>query len=113
MLKRIEGDLWDWVEYNTRMLENSGLGFAPRTPVARMMEEGGAGSGSYQSRVPFIKNAPAHVRAIDQVLRCLPDRQLQLVHQYYIDRTLEKKTSVYKRIDRLHHEIQGALWMLR
>lgn len=114
MLKRVEADLWDWLEYHTRLLETSALGYNPRSTIGRIMEEGPAPQrGRKGSVVPFLGKAPPHVTDIHKVMEHLPNDRLELIREYYVDRSLSKRASVYRKIDRLHHEIQGGLWMLR
>ena len=72
MLKRIDNSLYDWVEFNTRMLESSCLGYAQRSTIGRMMDEGGARSDVFNGKVPFLQKAPPHIADIDRVLRRLP-----------------------------------------
>jgi hypothetical protein len=38
MVKNIDAALYDWVEWNTRLLENSGIGFQTQTSESRMAE---------------------------------------------------------------------------
>ena len=110
MLKTIDADLYDWVEYNTRLLETSGLGFSQRTPVGRMIDEGAAPpSNPPGCRVPLLKTASGRVRDIDRVLRVLPDNLLALVREHYIERTTRKSRGLSRKLDRLHWTIQGAL----
>ena len=113
MLKRIDNSLYDWVEFNTLMLENSSLGYAPRTTIGRMMEEGCNVSDIFSSRVPFLRKPPPHIADIDKVLRHLPEDLLGFFKQHYVDRSTRMTRPVYKKLDQLHYAIQGGLWMLR
>lgn len=113
MLKRIDGDLYDWVEYHTRMLEGSCLGYASISTLGRIMEDGGVTSDNFSSKVPFLRNAPPHVKDIDQVLHHLPDQLLEFIKAHYVERSTHKTRAVYHKLDMLHHEILGGLYMLR
>ena len=110
MLETIDADLFDWVEFHTRELENSGIGFSSATSVARMMEYGAASNdGNYGSRLPLLRNAPRHVRQLDKVLPNLPDELLVIIRKHYIERSTQKCSMVYRQLDRLHYTLQGAL----
>jgi len=113
MLKRIDNSLFDWVEYNTLMLEGSSLGYAPRSTIGRMMDEGGATSDVFGCKVPFLRSAPPHVKDIDKVLRHLPEDMLERVREHYVDRSARMTRRAYQQLDQLHYAIQGGLWMQR
>ena len=114
MLKTIDADLFDWVEFHVRELENSGIGIPSATPVSRMMQYGITGNdGNYGSRVPLLDNAPPHVKRLDKVLPAMPDDLLAIVRQHYIERSTQKTRRMYTKLDRLHHTLKGALLMVR
>jgi hypothetical protein len=114
MLKKIDRDLYDWVEWNTRLLENSGLGYRPRTTESLMMEYGCAASSNPPGpRVPLLKATLAHIRRMDRVLDVLPADLMKLVQQHYTERSTGKTRGLYRQLDRLHFTIQGALLMAR
>jgi hypothetical protein len=114
MLKRIDADLFDWVEFHTRQLEDSGIGMPSATPVSRMMEYGITGNdGNYGSHVPLLGNAPPHVKRLDKVLPAMPDELLAIVRQHYIERSTARTRKLYRQLDRLHYTLQGALMMVR
>jgi len=52
------------------------------------------------------------VKRIDAVLRRLPDDLLDTLKGHYITREHSRRTSHYRRLDRLHYTVQGALLML-
>ena len=95
------------------MPENSSLGYALRTTIGRMMDEGGARSDVFSSEVPFLRKPPPHIADIDKVLRHLPEDLLGFFKQHYVDRDTKMTRPAYKKLDQLHYAIQGGLWMLR
>ena len=113
MLKHIDGMLQDWVEFTTRTLENSGIGYSSSTPIYTLMRFGTrpdprpAGS-----IVPMLRRTPDAVARIDKVLRVLPDDLLDVVRSHYVTRECRKTAAYYRRLDQLHFTVQGALFML-
>jgi len=85
MVKMIDSDLYDWVEYHTRQLENSAIGYPNNSTVGRMIEYGSVGIDSnYGPRVPLLRNAPPHVKRLAQMLAVLPDELLAIVRMFCI-----------------------------
>lgn len=112
MMKNIDAALYDWVEFHSRMMEGSILGYRPRTTESLMMEYGcTASSNPPGCRVPLLKSTPAHIRRMDRVLDVLPADLMKLVKRHYIERSTKGDRGLYRKLDRLHFTIQGALLM--
>ena len=62
--------------------------------------------------VPFLRSTPETVKLVDDVLRRLPDDLLDTIRTHYITRDYTRRTAHYRRLDRLHHVVQGGLLMV-
>lgn len=115
MLNHIDGLLSDWVEFQIRMLEGSGIGYSSTAPIYTLMRFGTkpdhrpAGS-----VVPFLSRTPDAAKRIDRVLRVLPDDLLEILRSHYVTRERGQRRSAayYRRLDKLHYTVQGAPFML-
>ena len=111
MNKRLDADLFDWVDFWGRALDQA---YPGRSPLGRLKEEGFTDLPNFGSTMPrgVMTRCPRHVSRLNVVMPGIPKAYSKVLCKRYITR--EPITSTERiHLNRAHAFIQGALSVLK
>jgi hypothetical protein len=104
----LENRLYEWAEWESRIMETSSIGY-PNTTMEAKMSDGVLVSGSNsmsKSRCPEVM-IPRHLKAVDNIVSRMPST-LQTAMKYNYGRQIKFKPSKH-HLNSAHYWLLGAL----